>query len=165
MPRHIIAENLYRSAMGFLWWFSVVALVEMATFFWVSNQIGLGPAILIALGTALVGAYLVRASGAAVWRRIRDRVREQTIPGRELVAGAAVLVAGALLISPGFITDVVGFSLLVPAVQAWLYRVVATRFSSRVQVFRTSGTGSNQDPDTSESDWEVTEIIDVEEAD
>lgn len=151
--------------MTFLAWFALGALAEMATFFWVSSQIGLGPAILIALATAFLGAYLVRLSGMAVWRRIRERVRESRLPGRELVAGAAVLVAGAFLISPGFITDALGFALLVPAVQGWLYRVVTDRFSARFEGLRSAGEGIRSAVDDDEWGWDVTDVVDVEEVD
>lgn len=151
--------------MTFLAWFALGALAEMATFFWVSSQIGLGPAILIALATAFLGAYLVRLSGMAVWRRIRERVRESRLPGRELVAGAAVLVAGAFLISPGFITDALGFALLVPAVQGWLYRVVTDRFSARFEGLPSAGEGIRSAVDDDEWGWDVTDVVDVEEVD
>ncbi len=150
--------------MGFLWWFAVVALAEMATFFWVSSEIGLGAAIFIALSTAFVGAYLVRRSGVAVWRRLRARVKEQRIPGRELVAGVAVLVAGAFLISPGFITDILGFLLLVPWAQDRLYEMVTARFSARFAGLRAAGDSLRG---AVEGDWgtEVTDIVDIEEVD
>ncbi|MDX1469276.1 MAG: FxsA family protein [Acidimicrobiia bacterium] len=146
--------------MGFLWWFAVVALAEMATFFWISSEIGLGPAILIALTTALVGALMVKRAGVAVWRSIRARVREQKVPGRELAAGAAVLVAGAFLISPGFITDVLGFALLVPAVQDRLYRIVTQRLAGRFETLRAASQRYAQD----QGAWTV-EVVDVDEND
>ena len=152
--------------MTFLAWFALVALIEMATFFWVSSQIGLGYAIVIALATAFIGAYLVRRSGIAVWRRIRNRLRERQVPGRELVAGAAVLVAGALLISPGFITDILGFLLLVPAVQAAVYRIVAARFSSRIEVLGVSGAGFRDARDGSDWGWDTNDdVVDIEDID
>ncbi len=148
--------------MGFLAWFALVALVEMATFFGVSSQIGLGPAIVIALGTAFVGAYMVRRAGVAVWRRIRDKIRQSRMPGRELVAGVAILLAGAFLISPGFITDVLGFALLVPAVQGWMHRVVTDRLSSRLEVI-SSSLGAGETP--GDWEWEVTDVVEIEEDD
>lgn len=156
-----VVISRYGSVMGFLWWFAVVALAEMATFFWVSSEIGLGPAILIALTTALVGAYMVKRAGVAVWRSIRDRVREQKVPGQELVAGAAILVAGAFLISPGFITDILGFALLVPAVQDRLYRIVTTRLAGRFETLRTASQRYTRDVAQAQGEW----VIDVEEPD
>ena len=108
--------------MRFFSIFALVALVEMATFFWVQSWIGLGWALGLALLTAIVGSVLVKRAGVAVFRRFRERVDNAQVPGRELSDGASVLVAGAFLISPGFITDILGFSLLIPAVQGWIYR-------------------------------------------
>ena len=102
----------------------------MATFFWVGSSIGLPWALGLALATALIGSYLVRLSGLAVLRRLRDRLSRGELPGRELSDGALILVAGAFLISPGFLTDTLGFLLLVPPVRDFIYRVVARRLKT-----------------------------------
>ena len=145
--------------MRFFGVFALVAVVEMATFFWVQSWIGLGWALGLALLTAIVGSVLVKRAGVAVFRRFRDRVDNAQVPGRELSDGAAVLVAGAFLISPGFITDILGFSLLIPSVQGWIYKNISKRLSSRFRFVRSgpvvTGTfGVGDQPG---------EIIDVEE--
>ena len=114
--------------------FGAVALVELFVFVLVERQIGLVAALLIALGTALLGSVLVRRAGVAVMARFRERLSSGALPGRELTHGAAVLVSGALLISPGFFTDVVGFLLLVPSVRDAIHRWVRRRFAGRVTV-------------------------------
>jgi UPF0716 protein FxsA len=121
--------------MRFLVLAGLLALAEMATFLWVGSSIGFGWALGIALMTALLGSFLVRRAGLSVLGQIRDRFDRGQIPARELVDGAAILVAGAFLISPGFITDTLGFLLLIPAVRSLLYRPIAKRFTSRVTVF------------------------------
>jgi UPF0716 protein FxsA len=144
----------------FLFWFAVLSLAEMATFFWVQSWIGLGWALGIAVATALIGSYLVRRAGLSVLGRIRDKLNEGSLPGRELVDGAAILVAGAFLISPGFITDTLGFLLLVPAVRGLIYRIVSKRFANRVSVFSSYSSGSS----AGTGDWqEPPLIIDVDE--
>ncbi len=120
--------------MSFLSIFALVALVEMATFFWVESRIGLLPALGLAIATAIIGSVLVRRAGLSVLRRIQQRFQKGEIPGRELGDGAAILVSGAFLISPGFITDVLGFLLLVPFVRDTLYGYFTKRFSSRITV-------------------------------
>lgn len=112
--------------------FTLVALAEMATFFWVESRIGLGWALGLAVATALLGSVLVRRAGLAVLGDIQRKVNSAQLPGRELTHGAAVLVSGAFLISPGFITDALGFLLLVPAVRDAIHRVVAKRLEGRV---------------------------------
>jgi UPF0716 protein FxsA len=125
--------------MHLLTWFALIALAEVATFFWVGSEIGLLWALGIAIITAMVGAVLVRRAGLSVIGEIRRKRDNGQFPGRELVDGAAILVAGAFLISPGFITDLLGFLLLVPTLRAAIYRVVSKRFSRRVGAYTTAG--------------------------
>ncbi|HEY7824313.1 MAG TPA: FxsA family protein [Acidimicrobiia bacterium] len=120
--------------MRFLTLFAVIAIAEMATFFWVESRIGLGWALLLALATASIGSYLVRRAGLSVLGQIRQKMNRAELPGRELSHGAAILVAGAFLISPGFITDTLGFLLLLPAVREMIHGVVSKRMTSRVTV-------------------------------
>jgi UPF0716 protein FxsA len=126
--------------MRFLTLFALVALAEMLTFFWVGARIGLGWALGLALATALVGSYLVRRAGLLVWRRLRQKLEVGELPGRELSDGAAILIAGAFLISPGFITDTLGFLLLMPFIRDGIYGLVSKRFRNRVTVFTSNFT-------------------------
>lgn len=121
--------------MRFLAIFVVVAITETTTFFWVQTRIGLAWALGLALATALIGSFLVRRAGVSVIRRIKEKAGQAVLPGRELSEGAAILVAGAFLISPGFITDVLGFVLLIPAVRHWIHRIISRRFSGAMTVF------------------------------
>ena len=113
--------------------FTVVALAEMAAFIWVGSVIGFGWALGIALVTAVLGSILVRRAGISVWGRFRGKANEGVLPGRELSDGAAILVSGAFLISPGFITDTLGFLLLIPAVRDVIYRNITKRLSGSGQ--------------------------------
>ena len=124
--------------MRFFAVFALVALAEMATFFWVESRIGLGWALGLAFATAIIGSVLVRRAGLAVIGRIQQRFRDGQLPGRELSHGAAILVAGAFLISPGFITDTLGFLLLVPQVREMIHRIVSRRLSARVTTISSS---------------------------
>ncbi len=124
--------------MRFLTLFAVIAIAEMATFFWVESRIGLGWALLVALATAFIGSYLVRRAGLSVLGQIRQKMSRGELPGRELSHGAAILVAGAFLISPGFITDTLGFLLLLPAVREMIHGVVSKRLTSKVTVMTTN---------------------------
>jgi UPF0716 protein FxsA len=77
-----------------------------------------------------VGAWLVKREGLGVLHRARQRLDAGAVPGRELVDGVMILFAGALLLTPGFLTDVVGILLLLPPVRATL-RVAASRTLQR----------------------------------
>lgn len=120
--------------MRFFAIFALIAIVEMATFFWVESWIGLGWALLLALATAFIGSYLVKKAGLRVLAQMRQKMNQAQVPGRELSHGAAILVAGAFLISPGFITDALGFLLLLPAVREMIHSVASKRLTSRVTV-------------------------------
>lgn len=132
--------------MRFLVVFALVAVAEMSTFFWVESRIGLAWALGLALATAIIGSVLVRRAGLSVIGRIQRRLRESQLPGRELSHGAAILVAGAFLISPGFITDTIGFLLLLPPVREMIHRVVSKRLSARVSVFSSNFQTPPRDP-------------------
>ncbi len=121
--------------------FVFVPLLEMALLIWVGARLGIGPTLAIVIVTGIAGAYLVKHQGLAVWHSAQQRLAGGELPTRELAHGAMLLVAGAFLLTPGFVTDVVGFSLLVPAVREWLRRRVADRHlqrrgSTRVEVWR-----------------------------
>lgn len=120
--------------MRFLAFFALISIAEMATFFWVGSRIGLGWALGLALATALIGSYLVRRAGLSVMSRFQAKVNQAELPGRELTDGAAILVAGAFLISPGFITDALGFLLLVPGVRGLIHRYLVSRLSARFTI-------------------------------
>lgn len=147
--------------MRFFAVFGLIALAEMATFFWVESQIGLLWALGLAVATAIIGSYLVRRAGIDVIARFRLKTSQGQVPGRELFDGAAVLVSGAFLISPGFLTDTLGFLLLIPGVRGFVYRRVSKRFTGRLNVFVGQPPGS-----TPPASWPTDgEIIDVEELD
>lgn len=115
--------------------FVLVSLAEMAAFLWVGSQIGFAWALGIALATAVIGAFLVKREGLSTLGRIKARMNAGQVPGRELSDGAAILVAGAFLMSPGFITDTIGFLLLVPSVRTRVHRVLSRRVTARFNVF------------------------------
>lgn len=141
-PRDVERYGRYRCGMRFFAVFALIALAEMATFFWVESQIGLGWALLLALTTALIGSVMVKRAGVSVFARLKQRFGEGGMPGRELGDAAAILVAGAFLISPGFITDLLGFLLLIPVVRDLMYRYTSKRITGRVQVFTSTTTRS-----------------------
>ena len=125
--------------MRFLAWFLLISIVELATFFWVEDRIGLGWALLLALATAVIGSILVRRAGMKAFLQFQTALGSRRLPGRELTHGAAILVAGAFLISPGFLTDAIGFILLIPAVRNFIHGRVSKRFGSRLRVMGRSG--------------------------
>ena len=110
--------------------FLLVPVLELVLFSYVQNRIGLGLMLIGILATAAAGAFLVRMQGLAVWMRVRSDLEAGLVPGRQLVHGAMVLVGGALLLTPGFLTDAVGFLLMIPFVREGLRRL-GNRFWQR----------------------------------
>lgn len=97
--------------------FFLVPAAELVLFAVMQSRIGLGWALLATLATALIGAALVRRQGLAVWMKMRDDLAAGGTPARHLAHGAMLLVGGALLLTPGFLTDGVGLALMIPWVR------------------------------------------------
>lgn len=108
-----------------------VPLVEMALLIWAANQIGIGATLLIVIVTGIAGATLVKRQGLATWQAAKDRMAQGSLPTDQIIHGAMLLLAGAFLLTPGFLTDLTGFALLVPPVREWLRRRFGTRFARR----------------------------------
>ena len=111
-----------------------VPLVELALIIKVGGIIGWLNTIFIALGTGALGAYLMKMQGLMLLWRIQEALNEGRMPADELIEGALLLVGGALLLTPGFITDAVGFALLIPPSRNLLGRWLRAYFSHRVVI-------------------------------
>lgn len=114
--------------------FVVIPLVELVLLVALQDLIGLGTTIGIVLATGFLGAFLVRQQGMRTWLSAREQFGRGQLPNRELAHGAMILVGGALLLTPGFLTDAVGFALMVPPVREFLRRTVGKRLANRVVV-------------------------------
>lgn len=110
-----------------------VPLLEIAVFIKVGGLIGLWPTLALVVLTALLGTWQLRAQGLATLARARAQVDRGALPTRELFDGACLLVAGALLLTPGFVTDAAGFLLFLAPVRAWLRRLMARHLNARVE--------------------------------
>ena len=114
--------------------FILVPLIEIALFIFIGSRIGLLPTLAIVLLTAVIGASLVSRQGRAELGRLQADFAAGQFPAKPLVHGAMILVAGAFLITPGFLTDTVGFTLLSPQIRELLRRWGVRRWSNRVTV-------------------------------
>ena len=109
--------------------FLAVPLVEVAVFVRVGGWLGLWPTLLACVTTAVVGSFVIRLQGVDVARRTRARLEGGVMPLAEGLDGLCLVVAGLLLVTPGFFTDALGGLLLVPAVRRALYRRLAGRLT------------------------------------
>lgn len=98
-------------------------MIELTLLIKVGSIIGTLNTITIILLTALIGAYLVRLEGLGVISRIQKSMNEGIFPAEELINGVMILMAGALLLTPGFFTDVIGFLMVFPASRNVLKRL------------------------------------------
>jgi len=111
-----------------------VPIIEIALFIQVGGLIGLWPTLAIVIATAAAGAWLMRAQGRGTLIELQRRLDQGGDPRGPMAHGALILVAGVLLLTPGFFTDAVGLALLVPPVRAVVIAWGAARFAGAVKV-------------------------------
>ena len=130
--------------------FLVVPFVELFVLIQFGQVVGVWWTILLVLAISILGSWLVKREGWAAWRRITSRVQGGEVPGNELVDGGLILFAGALLLTPGLVTDVAGLALLLPPSRAVVRRVVLKRLVAKATVARQGpgrgGPGGPADP-------------------
>lgn len=114
--------------------FILVPLVELYLFATIGKQIGFEETIAIIIVTAIIGAALTKSQGRKAIARFPKASSQGRIPAKEALDGIMILLAGAVLITPGFLTDTVGFLLLFPPFRAVVGRGLAKRLKGRVQV-------------------------------
>jgi UPF0716 protein FxsA len=126
--------------------FLLVPLAEIYLLIEVGSVIGALPTVALVVLTAVVGAGLIRAQGLATVARARAAADRGEIPAMELLDGVCLLLAGAFLLTPGFVTDTLGFLLLVPALRRRLYRALVTHGVVRVAGRGPAGAGPPPGP-------------------
>ena len=113
--------------------FTAVPLLELMILIELGNAFGLAPTIGLVLLTGAIGAWAARTQGFYVISRINDEMGQGRLPAAQLVDGAMVVVGGVLLITPGLLTDLVGFSLMVPAVRSVLRQWLMKKFDKMIR--------------------------------
>jgi UPF0716 protein FxsA len=119
--------------------FIVVPLLELYVILQVPDLLGGGVTgvlitVAILAADSLIGAILLRSQGRAVWRRFNETLAGGSVPHREVIDGVLVIFGGAFLITPGFLTDIVGLLLLIPPTRAVIRGAVTRRLGRRVAV-------------------------------
>ncbi len=113
--------------------FILLPITELWLLFKVDAHLGLGTTLLIVVMTGFIGAWLARAQGLMVMLQIQRDLNEGRLPAPRLIDGTMILIAGVLLITPGLITDTVGFLLLVPSVRSLIRAWLRTRIEQRIK--------------------------------
>ena len=130
--------------------FIVVPIAELYVIIWVVGPaLGAPLTILLLIADAVLGSALMRSQGRAAWRRFNRTLAEGRMPHREVLDGVLVIFGGALLITPGFITDVLGFLLLLPPTRRLFRSVLVRRLGRRLVIggWRTDGSRARQSYD------------------
>lgn len=113
--------------------FIVVPLAELYLILKVGDVIGWWQTILLLALDSVLGSVLLRTQGRAVWRRFNETMAAGRVPHKELQHGIAVIFGGALLVTPGFLTDILGLLLLLPPTRLVILRLVMRRIARRAQ--------------------------------
>ncbi len=108
--------------------FIVVPIAELYVIIQVGQAIGIWPTLALLLADALLGSFLLKHQGRGAWRRFNEALAQRRFPGKEVVDGLLIVIGGTLLLTPGFLTDVVGLLLLIPPTRA-IVRSVLRRFT------------------------------------
>jgi UPF0716 protein FxsA len=127
--------------------FIVVPIAELAVIIQVGQEIGVWWTIAILVADSLLGSLLMRSQGRAVWRRFNAALQAGRAPAREVADGVLVIFGGALLLTPGFLTDILGLLLLLPPTRAAIRGVFLRQAMKRITVsMTTAGTAMPRRP-------------------
>ena len=127
--------------------FIIVPIAELAVIIQVGQQIGVWWTIGILVADSILGSMLMRSQGRAAWRRFNVALQSGRPPAREVLDGVLVIFGGALLLTPGFITDIFGLVFLLPPTRALVRRVLVRRFADRMIASATRGQPAGRRPD------------------
>ena len=111
--------------------FTIVPFIELTLLIEIGSRIGTLNTIIIVIVTGIIGAFMARTAGLTVFLKIQENLREGVLPRDELFDGVLILISGAFLLTPGLLTDALGFFLLIPfgrlVVKGWLKEILKTR--------------------------------------
>ena len=138
---------------------TIVPFVELTLLLWLSDLTDWRVTLALVIGTGIAGSWLFRRQGWRIWGELQDDLRHGRTPVEALQDGVLVLLAAALLVTPGILTDAVGLSLLVPAVRRSVNAYLGRRFKARF-TFQAFGSGATSWTNDAPGDDE--EIIDVD---
>jgi UPF0716 protein FxsA len=122
--------------------FIVVPIAELYVIIQVGQAIGIWPTLILLLADALLGSFLLKHQGQGAWRRFNEALAQRRFPGKEVVDGLLIVVGGTLLLTPGFLTDIVGLFLLIPPTRAITRRILRRVTIGRFMVVGMPGAGS-----------------------
>lgn len=123
--------------------FIVMPIVEIGVLINVGSWLGLWPTLLIVILTAVLGTWMLRQQSAATMMQAQDRLRAGELPAQQIFEGVLLLVGGVLLLTPGFVTDGIGFACLMPWSRRWLAAAIAERSKGGAMFINVNGSTIN----------------------
>lgn len=136
--------------------FLVVPAAEISVFIAIGSEIGIFWTLFITIFTAIAGTFLLRNQGFSTIQKIKLEAERGQIPGNELVYGLMILLAGLLLLIPGFITDAIGLLLFIPPIRQLLWLILASRIDWTSFKFKSGRSGKKDGVlDLDEEEWEL----------
>ncbi|MCB1231087.1 MAG: FxsA family protein [Verrucomicrobiae bacterium] len=111
-----------------------IPLIELYLFLLIGQKIGVLPTVATVVLTGFLGAWLTKQQGLKTLARYQQTLSEGKMPHTEVIEGIMILAAGAVLLTPGFLTDALGFFLLIPPARAWVRQRLSNHLQARVQV-------------------------------
>ena len=138
--------------------FIAIPVVELFLFLQIGSRIGLMPTIAIVILTGILGASLTRSQGLKTLARYQQALAEGRMPHEEVIEGLMILAAGAVLLTPGFLTDAIGFLLLVPPIRAEVRKRLTGYLSGRIHVVGAGMTQARSEDRRSSGEVDVIEI-------
>lgn len=139
--------------------FIIVPIIEITVLIQVGQAIGAWYTVGLVLLSAFIGVNMLRHQGLSTLARAQQRMDQGEVPGQEMVEGIVLAVGGALLVTPGFVTDVIGFSCLMPGVRRSLVKVLLSRFTiiaagqARTTTFNSTNPGDQRDGDVIDGEY------------
>ena len=128
--------------------FTLIPALEIYVLIQVGKSIGAFPTLWIVLGTGVLGAWAVKLQGALIWRKFYQKMGQNKLPTPILLQGILVFIGGILLVTPGFITDTLGLSFILPPFRGFYVSFLINFFKNKIQKqghFKVSHSGSNYD--------------------
>ena len=108
--------------------FLIIPFAEIYLLLTIGGIIGALPTVFLVVFTAVLGAWLLRQQGFATWQRFQASLAQGTVPAYEMIEGPILLVGGALLLTPGFVTDALGFACLIPQLRRKIARYIIENY-------------------------------------
>jgi UPF0716 protein FxsA len=145
--------------------FIIVPIAELYVIIQIGSLIGVWPTIALLLADAVLGSLLLRHQGRGAWRRFNAAITERRFPGREVADGLLIAIGGTLLLTPGFLTDILGAIFLIPPTRAIVRHLMRGYVGRRFVVVGMPGSTGSAGPATTSRHYDhdaTAEEVDAE---